>query len=377
MFGHRFTIMKVAGIPLRIDLSWFIIFFIVAWSLAVNVFPRSLPQVTPVTAWIMGFAAALGLFVSVVLHEYGHAAAARRRGIEMDAITLFIFGGVAEMRDDPPDARSEFAVAIAGPLVTVVLAVVFAVLAMVTPAGPVATVLGYLAVINGVVLAFNLIPAFPLDGGRVLRAALWAWRHDLRWATSICARAGVIFAFALFGFAIIALIGGNFIGAMWWFFLGLFLQNAARASYQQVLWKQVLSGVRVGTLMHPDPRTAPAELALDAFTEEYVYRYPYKMFPVVVDDELLGCVNVERVREIPAAQRVGMSVSDVMESCDEANTIETSEAAIHALRKMVQHSSTRLMAVRDGRLAGVIAMRDLMNYVARRIEFEDQLTPQA
>src|SRR5437016_1089660 len=235
MFSHRITLFKLFGFPVRLDASWLIIAVLVTWSLAVGLFPAQYPGFTGAEYWWMAIASALGLFGSIIVHEFAHSLVARQYGLPMNGITLFIFGGVAEMGDEPSDSKTEFLMAVAGPVTSVILGFAFY-LAYRTEghAWPImAGVTGYLCGINWLLAAFNLIPAFPLDGGRILRAALWRWHGSFTRATRTASAAGSWFAMALTVLAVWQLVIGNFMQAIWWFLIGLFLHGAAQSSYQR------------------------------------------------------------------------------------------------------------------------------------------------
>jgi Zn-dependent protease len=374
LFGRGFKLFSLFGFPIRIDLSWFLIAFLIAWSLAAGLFPAYYPQLSRGTYWAMGVIGALALFACVVMHELGHALMARRYGIQMKGITLFVFGGVAEMSDEPPSAGAEFAVAVAGPVVSIVLAGVFYLVAMVVEPVAAYGVVAYLAWINGILVAFNLVPAFPLDGGRVLRAVLWHWKQNLLWATGITARIGAGFGLAMMILAVFSLFMGNFIGAIWWFLLGMFLRSAAQMSYQQVVWRQFLSGTKVRGLMNTEPKTVGPEVTVDRFVDDYIYRYHHKMFPATVNGGLLGCVGLHDVKELPREQWAEHTVGELVHPCTEENTIDQNADAVAALQRMNQTGSTRLMVVDGERLVGVISLRDMLSYLSRRMELEsDQI----
>jgi Zn-dependent protease/CBS domain-containing protein len=374
LFGRGFKLFSLFGFPIRIDLSWFLIAFLIAWSLAAGLFPAYYPQLSRGTYWAMGVIGALALFACVVLHELGHALMARRYGIQMKGITLFVFGGVAEMSDEPPSAGAEFAVAVAGPVVSIVLAGLFYLVAMVVEPVAAYGVVAYLAWINAILVAFNLVPAFPLDGGRVLRAVLWHWKQNLLWATGITARIGAGFGLAMMILAVFSLFTGNFIGAIWWFLLGMFLRSAAQMSYQQVVWRQFLSGTKVRGLMNTEPKTVGPEVTVDRFVDDYIYRYHHKMFPATVNGGLLGCVGIHDVKDLPREQWAEHTVGELVHPCTEENTIDQNADAVTALQRMNQTGSTRLMVVDGERLVGVISLRDMLSYLSRRMELEsDQI----
>ena len=249
MFGKRITLFKLFGFSVHVDLSWLVIAALITWSLAQGLFPSEYEGLPAAAYWIMGAAGAVGLFFSIVFHELFHSLAARRFGIPMTGITLFIFGGVAEMDDEPPNPKAEFFMAIAGPLSSIVLGVMFYALFIIAELQEwpliAAGVLGYLGVINWILAAFNLLPAFPLDGGRVLRSALWQWKNNLRWATRISSQIGSGFGIGIIILGLVSLARGNVVGGIWWFLIGMFLRNASQSSYQQVVVRKALQGEKV------------------------------------------------------------------------------------------------------------------------------------
>jgi Zn-dependent protease len=224
-------ILRVAGIPVRIDASWLLVFALLSWSLAVGYVPHVLRDVTPAWAWLHGATAALMLFASVLLHELAHAVVARRHGVRVTGIRLHIFGGVSELQSEPPTARAEFLIAAVGPLTSFALAALCYGLGRVVAGSTwLAALTGYLAVVNLVIGAFNLVPGFPLDGGRLLRAMLWSWSGRRAWATRWASRAGSAFALLLVVLGGVRLVAGELVGGLWFILIGLFLYQAARAS---------------------------------------------------------------------------------------------------------------------------------------------------
>lgn len=377
MFTTRFELFRLFGFSVRIDASWFLVAALLTWTLAMRFSQSPVYQDLGTAAhWLMGLAGMLGLFVSIVLHEMGHALVARRYGIPIRGITLFIFGGVAEMTDEPPNPKSEFLMAIAGPIVSILIAAACFGLAWAGRTGGwpefVNGVLGWLALINAVVVGFNLVPAFPLDGGRVLRSALWAFRKDLRWATRITSTIGSIFGIALIGFGLFQIIQGFLIGGVWMIFIGLFLQAAASMSYQQLILRRQLEGEPVSRFMKTDVRTVPPEATIRELVDDYVYRYHHKMFPVARNGDLVGCVTTRQIKEIPREQWEQRSVGEVAEQCSERNTIPSDADAMQALSRMQRNRSSRLMVVDHGHLKGVFSLKDAMDLMATRVELGEE-----
>ena len=296
MFGRRITLFKMLGFEVRVDASWLLIAFLITWSLAVGVFPNELPGLLTGTYWWMGIAGALGLFGSIVIHEFSHSIVARHYGVPMKGITLFIFGGVAEMEEEPPNPKTEFLMAIAGPLASVAIGGVFyAIGAAARTSWPIEflAVVGYLSSTNWLLAGFNMIPAFPLDGGRVLRAALWQRSGNLVRATRTAAFAGSSFGTLLIVGGVLQLLWGNFVGAVWWFLLGMFLRMVSAASYHRVLLQSVLKGEPVRRFMNRNLVSVPPDITVqdlvgrsqwvDATLARSLLRYTcgrvYLMFP--------------------------------------------------------------------------------------------------
>lgn len=236
---------------------------------------------------------------------------------------------------------------------------------------PVAAVVGYLAMINALVVGFNMIPAFPLDGGRVLRSILWHFKGNLRWATKISSSLGSAFGLFLIFFSIVSLVGGNVIGAIWQFLIGMFLRNAAQMSYQQVLIRRSLEGEPVSRFMHHDVITVSPDLPVDEFVENYVYRFHHKMFPVTSGDELLGCVTTRSLHAVPREQWNTTFVSSIMGNCDKENTTSPDADAMEALTQLNRTGASRMMVVEQGRLVGLLSLKDLMKFIALKVELEE------
>jgi Zn-dependent protease len=374
MFGRRITLFKLLGFEVRVDASWLIIAALVTWTLAAGVFPRYYPGLPGAHYFWMGIAGAVLLFGSIVAHELCHSLAARRYGIPMKGITLFVFGGIAEMDQEPPSAKAEFAMAIAGPLASVALGFLFYFIHRALPdREPVqlAGVLAYLARINWILAAFNMIPAFPLDGGRVLRSLLWGGGRDLRRATRIASRIGSAFGTALMVLAIIQLFLGGVITALWWFLIGMFLRSIARSSYQQVLVSSALQGEPVSRFMHPHPDTVTGGMSIAELVNDHIYRFRHRMFPVLTDsDRLEGCVTTERVKTVPRDQWDVRTVKEIVQPCTPENTIAPDTDSIEALRLMQRTHNSGLMVAENGRLVAVVSMKDLLDFLTAKLELE-------
>ncbi len=375
MFGYGLRLFKLFGFSVEIDASWLIIAVLVTWSLAAGLFPALYPDLPDATYWYMGIIGAVGLFLSIVVHEFSHSLVARRYGLEMSGIRLFVFGGIAQMDEEPETPLAEFAMAIAGPIASVLISVVA--LGFYTLGGrfgwttPVMAVLLYLTWINAVLAVFNMIPAFPLDGGRVLRSILWKLKGNLRWATRIATYAGTAFAVFLMVMGLLSLFQGQFIGGMWWILLGLFLHTASQGSYQQLLVRRVLGSEPVTSVMRTEVETVPPSISIEDLVENHIYRHHFKMFPVTENGELVGCVNTRSIKDVPREQWQERTVADVAEPCSEENSIAPETGALEALKRMTHDGRSRLLVVDDGKLRGVLSLKDVSRLISLKLELEE------
>jgi Zn-dependent protease/predicted transcriptional regulator len=375
MFGKRINLFKLLGFQVRIDLSWIIIAVLIAWSLSMGFFPFRFKGLSVQTYWIMGIVGAIGFFLSIIVHEFCHSLVARKYGLRMRGITLFIFGGIAEMAEEPPGPKAEFMMAIVGPLSSLLIAAIFyTVYSAGASAGmprPVAGVIQYLAYINGLLAAFNLLPAFPLDGGRVLRSILWGIKGNLQWATRVSSWMGSGFGILLIVLGVFSLFSGNFIGGMWWFLIGMFLYNAARMSYQQLLTRKALEGESVRRFMKTDPVTVTSDITVSQLVEDYVYVFHHKFYPVVSDsDKIDGCVTTKQIKEIPREEWNQKRVADIKVHCSEENTITPDTDAVKALALMSRTGTSRLMVTEGGRLVGVVSLKDMLKFLSLHVELD-------
>ncbi|MHC4714015.1 MAG: site-2 protease family protein [Planctomycetota bacterium] len=375
MFGKRLTLFKMFGFEVRIDVSWVFIFVLVAWTLAGAIFPTRYGGLSRGVYLVMGVAAAIGLFASVVFHELCHSLVARRFGIPMEGITLFIFGGVAEMSKEPESPKAEFLMAIAGPLSSLAIAAVLAAAAAVARRSDwptsVVGVLNWVGIINIMLAAFNLIPGFPLDGGRVLRSILWHFWNDLRRATQTAAAIGSGFGGVLIALGVLSLLVlRNPIGGLWWIMIGLFVRAAAKQGLRQVVIREMLRGEPVGRFMNDRPIVVPPTMTIGQLVEDYIYRYHFKMFPVADGERLLGCVSTREVRALPREEWPHTTVGEILSACGVQNTLVPDEDALKALERMSKTGTSRMMVVEDGRLLGIISLKDLLKFLTLKLELE-------
>ena len=374
MFKHKITLFKLLGFTVSVDASWVIILFLVVWSLAEGIFPDFYPDLADQTYWMMGLIGAIGLFISIIIHEFSHSLVARRYGLEIRGITLFIFGGVAEMKEEPNSPKTEFFMAIAGPIASLMLSILFGVIYqigdMLEWPVPIMGILGYLSGINMLLAVFNMVPAFPTDGGRILRSILWWIKGDIYWATRLASRISLVFAMAIVFIGFINLIDGNFIGGLWWILIGSFLFHAASASYQQLLMERSLRGKTVRYFMNPNPVTVPSYITLQMFVDDFVYHYHYKMFPVMDGNRIVGIITTQDVKTVPHDEWHYQQVGVLMQPQSPDNSIAVDTPIKEALSKMSGTGLSRLLVVEKGKMVGIVTLKDLLEFLALKMELE-------
>ncbi len=358
--GETFSLGRVAGIQIGVNWSWLVVFALIVWSLAVGVFPNTNPGLADGTYVGMAIVAAVLFFTSLLLHELGHAFEARRAGMEIEGITLWLFGGVAKFRGMFPSAGAEFRIAIAGPLVSLLIGVVFVLIAWGLPlpeaVDGVAAWLGY---INLVLLVFNLIPALPLDGGRVLRAALWGAKGSFAWATRVAASVGRGFGYLFIAAGIGLLIfQGAFSGA-WLAFIGWFLLQAASGELRYLAARHALGDLRVRDLMVRDPVTVSPDLTLGQFMDDVVWARRYTTYPVVSDGQAVGLLPFRCVAQVPRSEWETRRVGDCMIERERVPVLEEGEELIDALQELSEGQVQRGLVLDGDRLAGFLSISDL------------------
>ena len=367
---------QLFGFDVNIDPSLIILAILVAWSLSTGLFPYNYENLGAGTYWIMGILGAIGLFLSIVIHEFCHSLVARHHGLPMKGITLFIFGGVAEMNEEPPSAKVEWQIAVVGPLSSFALAALFyaiyAIGARLNLSTAASGLFSYLAAINVLLAVFNLVPAFPLDGGRILRAGLWKWKGDLRRATRTAASIGGGFGIFLIILGVLQVLSGRFLGGMWLFLIGLFIRNAASMSYRQLQVRRALEGESLGRFMNPNPVTASPSMTIKELVDDYIYQYHYKLYPVVENDQLKGCVSTRQVKSVERDEWDNTTVNQILEPCSLENTIAPDTDAVKALATMRKNNISRLMVTEGQRLVGIIALKDMLDFLSMKIELEDE-----
>ncbi len=376
MFGRRIPLFTLMGFKVGIDASWILLAIFITWSLAQGLFPYFFKGLSTAAYWWMGVAGALGLFASIIFHEFCHSIVARRFGLPMKGITLFVFGGVAEMEDEPASPKVEFLMAIAGPASSVVLGGIFYAINFASSRFhhyvPVSGVLGYLAYLNLVLAAFNLIPAFPLDGGRVLRSILWAIKGNLRWATKVASFLGESFGFLLMFVGILQFFSGLGLGGVWYFLIGLFIRSASGMSYRQLLVRKALEGEKVERFMKTDFISVPSSASIEELVNNYIYKYHFKMFPVSEGGETIGCITTDQIKHIPRDTWNQQTVKSATTQCSVENTISPGADAMEALTIMNRTGKGKLLVMDNSKLVGLITLKDMLKFLALKIDLEGE-----
>jgi Zn-dependent protease/predicted transcriptional regulator len=362
------------GVQIRIDASWILFALLIAWSLASGVFPEIYEGLPQTSYWSMALATLAGVAASIVLHELGHTLVGRSFGVPVRSITLFIFGGVAETEAEPRAPLAELLMALAGPIVSVVLGAAFLFLAGLIPAEAppeYAGVLHYLGVLNITLAAFNMAPAFPLDGGRVLRALIWMSTGDAFKATRIAAGAGEVMGIGMMTAGALSALFTELAGGLWWVVLGWFIFGMARGYRRDAEARKLLSGARVSDLMTRDPISAPADLSIEDFVETVLARHPHDVIPVTSNGLVVGAAGFKQARAIARAQWRATPLAAIAVPLSELVLVEAPEPIEIALERLQRAQSSRAIVLDRGRLAGMLTLRDLAAHLRFRADLAE------
>ena len=369
---------KILNIEIGLDYSWFIVFALVTWTLSANYFPdiyhawpRLYPPLGEGIYWLVGLTTSLLFFASVLAHELGHSVVAIRTGLPVQSITLFIFGGVARIVREPTRPSQEFLIAIAGPAVSALLGLFFWALStsLSNPRAPLAALAEWLSYTNLALAVFNLIPGFPLDGGRVLRAILWSIGGDLIRATRIASwiGRGVAYLFILAGL-LLALFDGDWLSGVWLAFIGWFLDNAASMSYQQLALREMLNSRAAREMLQSDLPQVPRDLTLDRFIQEYILTTGRRSFPVIDDGRPLGIITLHHVKAILKDSWATTTVEAVMTRLESTIQVNPDDTLARVLEQMTVDGVNQVLVIQDGRLLGLISREQLFSFIQMRAE---------
>jgi Zn-dependent protease/CBS domain-containing protein len=371
--GGSYRLFRVFGIDILVHWSWLAIFALLTWWLSQGFFKDEYGDWTVGERWAAALVASLAFFTSILLHELAHSLVAKREGLPVKSITLFIFGGVSALGGEPETPGQEFRVAIVGPLVSFLLAGVFAIVAVVAHlsgvgARPPAAVALYLAIINGAVGVFNMMPGYPLDGGRVLRAGLWARGRNLLTATRRASLAGSFLAFGLIALGVVSVLAGNFIGGAWFIVIGWFLRNVSESSYQQLLYRSTLEGTKVGQLINRSFNAAPPDMSLSTLVDEFMLAGSQRSVPIVVGEELLGLVTMQDLKRVPKDEWATTSVFRAMTPREKLHQVDVQDDISQALETMAKENINQLPVIEFGRFVGFVTRADVLRLMQVRSE---------
>jgi len=364
MRTHSIALGRLFGIPLELDYSWFLIFALMTWMLAVSYFPTEFAGWPPTEYWLVGAATAVMLFVSVLLHELGHSIVAQRYQIVVRRITLMVFGGVSDIATEPPSAGAEFWMAIAGPAVSFALAGIFTLLRpVVTSIQSLLALVTYLAYINAILGLFNLIPGFPLDGGRVFRAIIWSATKNLRRATLIAANVGRFIAFGFILIGVWQALTGNLINGIWIAFIGWFLESAAVGQIQQQMLTRLLQGHKVREAMSTKFATVSAEETLQQLIDEKILAGGGRSFVVEDAGEPVGFLTIHQVREVPREQWDRTTTRERMMPLSKTHSIPPDEGMMEAMKEMDSDGVNQLPVMLEGQMLGLLSRESIITYL--------------
>ncbi len=359
---------KIAGIDIYINVSWIIILVLLTVSLATGWFPQLYRGWSTATYWVVGFISAILLFVSVLLHELAHSLVARRRGVPVKNITLFIFGGVSNIEQEPKSPGVEFQITVVGPLTSILIGVVCFLLWLPLRGtnSPLEGILFYLAVTNLLLGVFNLIPGFPLDGGRVLRSIIWKITGSLRQATQIASITGQIVAYLFIFWGIWQLFSGSVLNGIWLGFIGWFLLSAAQSANSQVMLESVLRGVTVGEVMNPTPTLVPANISLQQLVDQYFLPQGLRSALVMQADQLAGLITLSDIRHVPREQWGQVTVGHAMIPLERLHVVQPQQSLNDVLPLMAGRDVNQLPVVQNGAVVGVVSRDAIVHYLEVR-----------
>jgi len=365
MMRNTINLGKIFSIQIRIDYSWFIIFLLITWSLGGHYFPHYYPGWQFLTYWIVAFSTCLIFFACVLAHELAHSLVSKAHGTPVRDITLFIFGGAAQIASEPEKPRNEFLMAFAGPLISIVIAILFrfVVIVMRDTLHPVAALAYWLSRINLILAIFNLVPGFPLDGGRILRAIIWKITGNFRKATRVASGAGQFVAFLLIFFGMFMFFTGRFFNGLWFVFIGWFLNNAAEKSYRWVALKDTMRGVTVEEVMVKECYGVEGDTTLEQLIHEHIIRGGYRCLPVIESGRVVGLVTVHQIKEVPHHAWSSTTVKEVMIPLDKTKAVKPSAPLFSVFETMTREDISQLPVVQNGELVGIIGKDNILNFI--------------
>ena len=381
--AHSLSLFKIFGIEIRLDISVIIIFALIVFSLGNGIYASWHPEWTLTMLWGTALFSGIAFFASLLAHELSHSVVSQYFNIPVPRITLFLFGGVAEISREPERPKHEFLIAIAGPLMSLLIAFVCTELALyltngmdlagtvsvgdlsvLSNLGPLATSLFWLGSINLLLALFNMIPGFPMDGGRVFRAAIWAITGDKLKATLWASNVGRYFGWFLMASGVIGLLQGQGLGSLWSIMIGWFLSNLATMSYKQLVMDQALGGFNIEDVMRTHFETVDAAMPLTEFVDNYLLRSSQRLWPVTADNRLVGAVSLSQISQLPAKNRAILTLGEAMSPLESMSYLEPKVSAKKAIDTLLMSSDEPMLVIRGGELLGLVQHSDIVKWMA-------------
>ena len=373
MFRSSIKLFKVFGIEIRLDYSWFIIFALFAYYFGFDYFPRVLSGLNEGLLALITIITVILFFTSVLIHEMSHSLVARRRGTSVKRITLFIFGGMAEIEKEPETPYSEFVMAIAGPTASFVMGIIFGVIWIFTVnIAPIREPVKYLAIINIVLGVFNMLPGYPLDGGRVLRSIVWRVTGNLERSTFIASTVGRVIGFMIIAVGVFFILTGNFLNGVWLAFIGWFLQSSAQRGYRQLIFETSIKGIKVGDVMNENIVNVTKDITIQDLVDDYFMKYRFGRFPVIEDEKtqrFIGVISLHDIKGVSKEEWAEVKIGDIVKTVSESEKVNMSMEISDAIKKMGKNNLGHLVIMSGGRLRGIITKSDVMRFIKIRSEF--------
>jgi Zn-dependent protease/CBS domain-containing protein len=366
MNSQSIPIGRIFGIPLRIDYSWFLIFALITWTLATGYFPGEFKGWPVAQYWVVGVITAIVFFASVLLHELGHSLVARRYKITVNSITLLIFGGVSEIKDEPGSALSNFWISISGPIVSLLLAGFFSLLAVIfSTVQPLLALAKYLAYINLLLGVFNLIPGFPLDGGGVLMSVVWGITHKRRLGILVAASVGSFFAYVLIALGAYQVLTGSFLNGLWTVFIGWFILNASGGQVRREKIKSELAGHKVSEAMSRGYTIIPSDTTLQYLVDELILGGSRRSFIIQESDVVVGMLTMHALQAVPKEKWPATTVEQVMIPTSQIKQINPDTELWEAIEGMDRDGVNQLPVIVDGQIQGMLTREDVISFIRR------------
>jgi Zn-dependent protease/predicted transcriptional regulator len=371
--NSSFRLMTIRGIPVEIHFSWLLIFFLFSLTLAQGYFPTVVENQNQTMFWVAGILTTVVLFASVLTHEFGHSLVAIREGIPIKKITLFIFGGVAQMESEPTNPSTELKVTAAGPLTSLLIAILFGAVYYLffSPGQIISEAIFFVARLNLIMAIFNLIPAFPLDGGRIFRSLVWLFGKNMLRATRIAVGLGAVLSFLAMGLGFLMIFIQGDLWGLWLIFLGWMINQAGQSSYSQLVFKETFSGMKVAELMSTDLVTVSPDDTLEELAESFLH-HKYGAFPVVYGSTTHGLVSLQNMKEYPREKWSETRISRILTPLKEAMVLEPDSDAAEVMMKMAAQNIGRALVMKNGDLVGLLSRTDMMRFMQMHMVLREE-----